>query len=99
MLSVQLKEQIVAIIKKWLELPHYKVFIFGSHVDGAATERSDIDVGIKAPEKIPVVAKLEIQDELADLSILQKIDLVDFSDVSEGFQRVALKKIEVIYER
>lgn len=95
----ELKKQIVGIVKKWLELPHYKVFVFGSHVDGTATERSDIDIGIEAKEKVPVLEKLEIEAELADLPILQKIDLVDFNDVSEDFKKVALKKIEVIYEQ
>ena len=98
-LTIDLKNKIIAIVNKWLKLPHYKVFIFGSHADGTATERSDIDVGLEAPEKIPVIDKLEIGDELSDLPILQKIDFVDFKDVDEGFKKVALKKIEVIYER
>ncbi|OGC22896.1 hypothetical protein A2291_00120 [candidate division WOR-1 bacterium RIFOXYB2_FULL_42_35] len=98
-LTNDLKNKIVAVINKRLRLPHYKLFIFGSHVDGTATERSDIDVGVEAPEKIPVAEKLEIEDELSDLPILQKIDFVDFNDIGDGFRRVALKKIEVIYER
>lgn len=98
-LTDKLKASIVKIINKWIDLPHFRIFIFGSRVNGKADERSDIDIGIEAPTEIAGNLMVEIQAELAELPILQKIDFVDFRTVSEGFRRVAQKQIEVIYER
>lgn len=93
------KREIIEIIKKWIKLPHYKVFVFGSRAAGSADERSDIDIGIGALEEIPGNIMVEIRAELSDLPILQKIDVVDFSSVSDNFKKVALQNIDVIYEQ
>lgn len=98
-LEDRIKEQIIEIIKKWLKLPHYRVFYFGSRVAGKGGERSDIDIGIEAPEPIPGGAMTQIRWELDELPILQKIDVVDFKTVSKEFKEVALQNIEVIYEQ
>ena len=95
----KLKEEIIKIMTKWLKLPHYKVFYFGSRIAGGADERSDIDIGIEAPEPIPGEVMVEIKDELNNLPIIQKIDVVDFKMVSEDFKEIALQNIEVIYEK
>jgi len=97
------KEILVSAIQKsvqeHLKSKHYKVFIFGSRANGDATELSDIDVGIDAGEKVPSGAKLDIQADMDNLRIMQKVDVVDFFDLDDDFKKVALKKIEVIYER
>lgn len=97
------KDNLIAALKdsvqKHLKMKHYKVFIFGSRANGEATELSDIDVGIDAGEKIPSGAKLDIQEDMYNLPIMQKVDVVDFYNLDEDFKKVALKKIEVIYER
>lgn len=95
----ELKKEIVKAFEKHLKTPHYKVFFFGSRVNGKADERSDIDIGIEAGEEIPVSAFFDIKEDLDNLPILQKIDLVDFAKVSAGFKKVALENTEVIYER
>ena len=41
----------------------------------------------------------EMKEKLADLPILQKIDLVDFANASDDFKEVAKQHIEVIYEK
>ena len=98
-LEKALKDKIVSIINERLKLPHYKIFLFGSRVKGEATERSDIDIGIEALEEIPGNIMTEIRWDLDDLPILNKIDVVDFKNVSDDFKEVALQDIEVIYEK
>ncbi len=95
----ELKEQIINIVTKWLKLPHYRIFYFGSRVNGKADERSDLDIGIEAAQPVPLQIMSEIKSDLDELPILQKIDFVDFQMVSAEFRQVALKNIEVIYER
>ena len=93
------KKEIIKIVTKHIELPHYKIFLFGSRVNGKADNRSDIDVGVEAEAKIPAAMMLDVKEELDNLPILQKIDFVDFCDLDEDFKRVASKEVEVIYER
>ena len=95
----EVNRKIIEIIQKWMKLPHYKVFYFGSRVTGGAGERSDIDIGIDASQRIPGDIMVEIGSELQELPIMQKIDVVDFNVVDEDFKKVALEKIEVIYEQ
>lgn len=97
--SKEFKEKIVEIVTKRVDFPHYRVFIFGSRAEGKSGVRSDIDVGIEAEKPIPAKIKLEIESELAELPVLQKIDLVDFCEVSDEFKKIALQNIEVIYEK
>ncbi len=96
---MNIKKEIVKIIKNRLKLPHYKIFLFGSRVTGEANERSDYDVGIAAQEQIPVSDLFGIQDDLENLRVMQKIEVVDFNKVGEDFKKVALAKVEVLYER
>lgn len=93
------KEKIKRIVKSNLKIPHYKVFIFGSRANGKATNRSDYDIGIEAEEKISALTLGQIGEELNNLPILQKIDVVDFSTVGKEFKNIALQKIEVVYEQ
>ena len=95
----KVKKDIELVIKECLPQPHYKVFIFGSRANGKADSRSDIDIGIDAGEEIKDGTLNMIRERLDDLPILQKFDVVDFSSVEEKFKKVALEKIDVIYEQ
>ncbi|MDP3764635.1 MAG: nucleotidyltransferase domain-containing protein [bacterium] len=92
--SEKLKDQIIKIVGKHLDLSQYKVFFFGSRVSGGGDDRSDIDVGIDGLNPVPLGALLDIKDELDNLPVLYKIDVVDFKDISDQFRQVALEKIE-----
>jgi len=93
----KLKEDIREIIARYLDSNLYKVFFFGSRVIGKGNERSDIDIGIEGPKKVPDVLMSKIQDDIDDLVILYKIDVVDFSDVSDDFHKVASEKREYLF--
>ena len=92
----KLKKEIRGIVGKYLNLGEYKVFFFGSRVLGKGSERSDIDVGIEGPKEIPSPIFLEIQEEIENLPILYKIDVVDFKRVSLEFKKIALQSTEVV---
>lgn len=96
---MDIKREIVKIIKNRLKLPHYKVFLFGSRVTGKASDRSDYDVGIEAKEEIPVSCFFDIKDDIHNLPVLQKIEVVDFRKVGDEFKEVALRHLEVLYEK
>ena len=58
---MEIKEKIAEIIIGKLTLSHYKVFLFGSRVNGKANTRSDIDIGIEASEQIPLNIMTELK--------------------------------------
>lgn len=92
----ELKRQIRDIVAKQVDLRQYKLFVFGSRVDGSSFERSDIDIGIEGPHRLNSTAKLDIEEDFENLRTLYKIDFVDFSRVSDDFREVALQHIEPI---
>jgi len=92
----KLKKEILGIIGKYLDLKKYKIFFFGSRVEGKGNERSDIDVGIEGFDPVPDKAWIEIKEEIENLPILYKIEIVDFHRVAPIFKTVAFQYIEPI---
>ena len=90
----KLKQEIFAILGRHLDLTEYRVFFFGSRVAGKGTERSDIDVGIEGKLPVPTGVMGDIQEEIETLPTLYKIDLVDFSRVTDTFRSVAKRHVE-----
>lgn len=92
----QLKKEIRVVLKKYLELPQYKVFFFGSRAKGDNFPRADIDVGIEGTKPLPASIKLAIEEDLERLPLLYKFDFVDFKKVSPEFKKEALRYVESI---
>ncbi len=92
----KLKKELKDIAAKYLDLKKYHLFFFGSRVTGKGSERSDIDVGIEGTKPVPIAALSSIKEEIENLPILYKIEIVDFANVSSDFKKVAKKKIEKI---
>jgi len=92
----KLRGEIRDIAGKYLDLSRYKLFFFGSRTKGSSFVHSDIDIGIEGSEKVPAEVKLQMEEDLEKLPMLYKIDLVDFSEVSEDFKAEAEKSKEYI---
>ena len=94
--SEKLGQEIKNIVGRYLDINQYRIFFFGSRVSGKGNERSDIDIGIEGSEKIPLRTMSKIKEEVEDLPILYKIDIVDFKNVSSDFYEIAIKNIEIL---
>lgn len=92
-------KRIVRAFKHYFSDRHFRVFYFGSRVRNQATVCSDYDIGVEVDKKIPLEVLAQIEEDIEELPILQKIDIVDFGRVSKDFARMAKKHIEVIYEQ
>ena len=92
----KIKNEILRIMGKHLDLNAYKVFLFGSRVNGKGDERSDIDVGIEGSKEVPLAAMALIEEEIENSPFLYKIEVVDFKKVSPDFYNVAKQRIEPI---
>lgn len=81
---------IIKILRKYPELQEYQVVFFGSRVSGRGSDRSDIDVGIIGPTKVPDAIWSKILEDVENLPYLYTIDVVDFGRVSASFRKHAL---------
>ncbi len=88
--------EIKSLIGKYLDLNKRQLIVFGSRVNGKASKWSDIDVGILGSERIPTYIMGNIKDDLEEMPILYKIDVVDFASVSQKFRNIALQSYEQI---
>lgn len=90
------EKQIKNIIFQFLNPRKYRVFIFGSRATGKAREFSDYDIGIlnKKKKPIPSEEKIFIEEALEESDIPSKVEIIDFSIVSDKFKRMALTKIK-----
>ncbi|MEK7164094.1 MAG: nucleotidyltransferase domain-containing protein [Patescibacteria group bacterium] len=92
----KLKSEVKNLIGKYLNLDKHQLIIFGSRVNGKASKWSDIDLGILGPTEIPSNIMGNIKDDLEEMPILYKIDVVDFASVSQKFRNIALQSYEQI---
>ena len=84
------------ILSEKKNLTGHTVFFFGSRVAGTPKDRSDFDVGISRNPDVDIKKFFLLDARLDAVKTLYKIDLVDFSRVSEEFRNEAMKNMEVI---
>lgn len=94
--SENIKRQILEIIGRHVDLKTVRVFFFGSRVSGKSREFSDIDVGIEGWHPLLPGVLSDIQEEVEELPVLYKIDIVDFANVNEKFKNIAKENIEFV---
>ena len=92
----KLKKEILEIVANHLDVNKYRVFFFGSRVTGKGDEHSDIDIGIEGSKPVSFKIMAQIQEEVSDLPILYRIDIVDFKNVDKDFYEVAKQSFELI---
>ena len=85
----RLKEKILSRMKEekvW-------IFVFGSRARGDQDRTSDVDIGFLPQGKWNKKKFTLLKEEIENLNIPYKVDLVDFSEVSERFKKEALKDV------
>ena len=90
---IDAKKKIKNIILNNLPSGEFKVFLFGSRAIGNNSKWSDYDIGISGKRKLPISILAKIYNELEESDIPYKVDLVDFSNVSDKFKKSAMSKI------
>ncbi|MFH1847040.1 MAG: nucleotidyltransferase domain-containing protein [Candidatus Omnitrophota bacterium] len=68
-----------------------KIFLFGSRARGDANLYSDIDIGIIPGKNFDRSKITMLRGKIEDLNIPNKIEIVNFSEVSAEFKQEALK--------
>lgn len=71
----------------------YKVFIFGSRATNTGRKYSDIDLGIMGPKPLSAYTYVSLDQDFLESDLPYRVDLVDFSNVSDKFKQISLKTI------
>lgn len=93
MLDPTTANQVKEIIFQFLSPKEYKVFIFGSRALDTGRKFSDIDIGIESKKEVPDRVLSDIQEAFEESDIPFTVDVVDFSNLSERFKKVAQQKV------
>jgi len=86
------EHKIKDILEKFLATEDYEFFVFGSRADGKSDSFSDYDIGISGKRSIPLKTLSLIREAFDESDLPFKIDIVDFSQVSQKFSDQALRK-------
>lgn len=92
----EVKKKVREIVKQELDGTAHTAFFFGSRIRGAASPRSDLDVGIEGSVALSAEIMHSIKSRCDALRTLYTIDIVDFSSASEDFKKVAQEHMEKI---
>lgn len=85
-------QQIVAPIRP----SGYKLFIFGSRVRGDNRQYSDIDMGVEGKQQLSGQDYFNLTDALEESDLPYRVDVVDFSTVTDHFKHKAKENIITI---
>ena len=88
---LKLKELII----DFLKYDNVKVVLFGSRARGDNYISSDVDIGIIPQEKFAKNKITLLKENVENLNIPYKVEIVDFSEVSESFRKKSLKEAMV----
>ena len=72
-----------------------RIFLFGSRARGDSFTVSDVDIGYIPKENFDERKITFLKDKIEDSNIPYKVEIVNFSKVSEDFKNEALKDIEI----
>lgn len=84
-------EKVKEMVLDFLKEEEVKIFLFGSRARGEETLSSDVDIGI-IPKKAWNKTKLTLlREALENTNIPCRVELVEFTEVTEDFKKHALK--------
>ena len=69
-----------------------KIILFGSRARGDNCISSDVDIGIIPSGKLEEAKITLLEEKVENINIPYKVEIVNFSEVSEDFKKEALKK-------
>lgn len=91
------KQILLDIFAKYLTVPA-SVLVFGSRVNGDATNGSDLDLVIQTKNNQPIEtnALITLKNKLSDSNIPFLVDVLDWNRIPDYFQENILKNYEIL---
>lgn len=95
-LNQEYLETVIKIIRQYI--PNQRVCLFGSRTKEIAKPFSDIDLAIMSENKIPLSKVAELQNAFSESDLPYRVDVVDWSVVSQEFKTAIQKDMVEIYK-
>jgi len=73
-----------------------EVRLFGSRGNGTANQHSDLDLAIVGKGKLKRRAKMLLREAFEESDLPFRVDIIDYSTISETFRAIIEEKYEVI---
>lgn len=95
---IDLSSQDLNTVKEILSrfVPEHEVWVFGSRVGGRVKPHSDLDLAIITSSPLELVRLGELRDAFAESDLPIRVDVVDWSSVTDEFKNVIREKYEVL---
>lgn len=87
---IDIGSQELQIVHNILErhVPDSTVWVFGSRATGRAKKFSDLDLCIKAPQRMSLELVSAMAEDFAESDLPWKVDIVDWWSISEAFRQI-----------
>ena len=76
--------------------PGVEVRAFGSRVDGNPKDYSDLDLALVGTAKLDAAVMGGLKEAFEESDMPFRVDILDWNAISEEFQKVILRKYEVL---
>jgi len=73
-----------------------EVRAFGSRINGAAKEHSDLDLAVVGHGKLKRRTKMLLREAFEDSDLPFRVDVIDYNAVSNEFRSIIDKKYEIL---
>ncbi len=73
-------------LKKYIQDPEAKFYIFGSRAKGEYGKYSDVDIAIDTPYGLTCEQKLKLKTDFENSTFLYEVDIVDLKNIKESFK-------------
>lgn len=87
-------ETVRLILRK--HVPDFDVRAFGSRVSWTARDTSDLDLAIISNKPLDITALAEIKEDFIQSNLPFRVDVVDWSTVSDGFRKIIESNSETL---
>ena len=99
---IKLEPEYLNAVKKILAeyIPQLEVRAFGSRVHGENLKQfSDLDLAIMTEKPLDPFKMIDLKEAFSNSNIPIKVDLLDWSEISEEFRKKILQSFEVIQSK
>lgn len=96
--SLDVQSDHLEIVRRLLarHVPGLEVWAFGSRVSGRAGKHSDLDLCIRTANPLSFTAMGLMEEAFSDSDLPYKVDLVDWSAISEEFRQIVAERKVVV---
>lgn len=96
--SLDVQPDHLEIVRRLLarHVPGLEVWAFGSRVSGRAGKHSDLDLCIRTASPLSFTTMGLMEEAFSDSDLPYKVDLVDWSAISEEFRQIVAERKVVV---